>query len=116
MAAQGEGRRAESHRHRAEGPAEQEGHHPWVHGFARRGRRNPDRASLVARTRALDRALQWNHLVIPHFHIPYARIALWNKFGYPSVTPLQGVQLNAWWIDPDKDAALAGRGRTSGER
>ena len=76
----------------------------------------PDRASLVTRTRALDRALQWTFLVIPHFHIPYTRIALWDKFGYPSVTPLQGVQLNAWWIDPDKDAALAGRGRTSGER
>lgn len=69
----------------------------------------PDRASLVARVRALDRALQWSFLVIPHWHIPYDRIAFWDKFGYPPVTPLQGVQLNAWWIDPAKDAALAGR-------
>ncbi|MFO7642614.1 MAG: extracellular solute-binding protein [Candidatus Competibacteraceae bacterium] len=76
----------------------------------------PDRASLVMRVRALDRALQWQFLVIPHWHIPYARIAYWDKFGYPSVTPSQGVQLNAWWIDPDKDTALVRRGRTSGER
>ncbi|HRF44170.1 MAG TPA: extracellular solute-binding protein [Candidatus Competibacteraceae bacterium] len=67
----------------------------------------PDRASLTIRVRALDRALQWNYLVIPHWHIPYTRLAFWNKFGYPAVTPLQGVQLNAWWIDPDKAAALA---------
>ncbi|MCB1822818.1 MAG: ABC transporter substrate-binding protein, partial [Candidatus Competibacteraceae bacterium] len=62
----------------------------------------PDRASLITRVRALDRALQWNYLVIPHWHIPYARLAFWDKFGYPAVTPLQGVQLNAWWIDPAK--------------
>ena len=66
----------------------------------------PDRASLVTRVRALDRALQWNFLVIPHWHIPYDRVAFWDKFGYPAVTPLQGVQLDAWWIDPGKDGAL----------
>jgi len=75
----------------------------------------PDRASLVTRVRALDRALQWNYLVIPHWHIPYARLAFWDKFGYPAVTPLQGVQLEAWWIDRDKDAALAQRGSGSGK-
>jgi microcin C transport system substrate-binding protein len=69
----------------------------------------PDRASLTTRTRALDRALQWSYLVIPHWHIPYDRIAFWDKFGYPAVTPLQGVQLNAWWIDPAKAAALGQR-------
>ena len=67
----------------------------------------PDRPSLVTRVRALDRALQWNFLVIPHWHIPYDRIAFWDKFGYPAVTPLQGVQLDAWWIDPARDKALA---------
>ena len=67
----------------------------------------PDRASLVTRVRALDRALQWSYLVIPHWHIPYDRIAFWNKFGYPSTTPMQGVQLNTWWVDAEKAAALA---------
>ena len=37
------------------------------------------------------------------------RVAFWDRFGYPAVTPLQGVQLDAWWIDPVKDVALAGR-------
>ena len=75
----------------------------------------PDRASLVTRVRALDRALQWNFLVIPHWHIPYDRIAFWDKFGYPAVTPLQGVQLNAWWVDPTREAALGQRGSGSGK-
>ena len=69
----------------------------------------PDRPSLVTRVRALDRVLQWNFLVIPHWHIPYDRIAFWDKFGYPAATPLQGVQLDAWWIDPGRDKVLAER-------
>ncbi len=75
----------------------------------------PDRASLVSRVRALDRALQWNYLVIPHWHLPYDCIAFWDKFGYPTVIPLQGVQLNAWWIDPNREAALNRRGAGSGK-
>jgi microcin C transport system substrate-binding protein len=67
----------------------------------------PDRPSLVTRTRALDRALQWSFLVVPHWHIPYDRVAFWDKFGYPAVTPLQGVQLDAWWVDSAKDGALS---------
>ena len=35
----------------------------------RAGHRAPDRASLVAATRALDRVLLWGHYVIPHWHI-----------------------------------------------
>ncbi len=66
----------------------------------------PDRASLVTRVRALDRALQWSYLVIPHWHIPYDRLVFWDKFGRPAVTPSQGVQLDTWWIDPTKDTAL----------
>lgn len=69
----------------------------------------PDRTSLVTRVRALDRALQWSFLVIPHWHLSQSRIALWDKFGYPAVTPLQGVQLDAWWVDPAKESTLAAR-------
>jgi microcin C transport system substrate-binding protein len=58
----------------------------------------PDRAALVARVRALDRVLQWGHYVIPQWHIPYDRIAYWDKFGRPAITPLQGVQLDTWWV------------------
>ena len=43
----------------------------------------PDRASLVNRVRALDRVLQWGYYVIPQWHLPYDRVAYWDKFGYP---------------------------------
>lgn len=61
-----------------------------------------DRDELVARTRALDRVLLWNHYVIPQWHIGYDRVAHWDKFGRPDVTPMRGYQLFAWW---SKDAA-----------
>ena len=57
----------------------------------------PDRPALVARVRALDRALQWNHFVIPQWHLDYDRIAYWDKFARPEVVPRQGVQLDTWW-------------------
>jgi len=61
-----------------------------------------DRTSLVNQVRALDRVLQWDHWVIPQWHLPYDRVAYWDKFGYPSAVPAMGVQLDAWWIEPGK--------------
>ena len=66
----------------------------------------PNRKSLVISVRALDRVLQWGHWVIPHWHIKYDRIAFWNKFGRPKVTPIQGNQFLTWWIDTNKESAL----------
>ncbi|CAA7611923.1 putative oligopeptide transporter subunit; periplasmic-binding component of ABC superfamily transporter [Candidatus Terasakiella magnetica] len=57
----------------------------------------PDRDSLVAATRALDRVLLWNHYVIPQWHLGYNRLAYWAKFGRPAITPMRGYQINAWW-------------------
>ncbi len=65
-----------------------------------------DRKSLVAHVRALDRVLQWGHWVIPQWHIPYDRLVYWDRFGRPEVTPTQGVQFDAWWVDPRKAAEL----------
>lgn len=62
----------------------------------------PDRESLIAHTRALDRVLQWGFYVIPHFHQDYDRIAYWAIFGRPRVTPAQGAQFDAWWVDAAK--------------
>lgn len=73
----------------------------------------PTRKSLVARTRALDRALQWSHIVVPHWHIAYDRIARWDKFGMPKKIPVQGVVTSTWWIDPEKEAALSQRKKPS---
>jgi microcin C transport system substrate-binding protein len=62
----------------------------------------PDRPSLVARTRALDRVLLWGHYVIPHFHINAFRVAHWNRFGRPAVAPKNEIGFDTWWIDPSR--------------
>lgn len=66
----------------------------------------PNRDALITRVHALDRVLLWNHFVIPHWHIPYDRIAYWDKFGRPGVIPIRGAELLTWWIDADRAAAL----------
>lgn len=65
-----------------------------------------DRTHLTAATRALDRVLQWGHYVVPLFHQPKDRVAHWDRFGIPAQTPLYGFQLNAWWINRDKEKQL----------
>ncbi len=72
----------------------------------------PTREELVQRTRALDRVLQWKHIVIPHWHTPYDRILHWDKFSRPTVIPDQGTSLFTWWIDPVKEKQLEARGRS----
>jgi microcin C transport system substrate-binding protein len=69
----------------------------------------PDRKALVTRTHALDRALLWGAYVIPHWHINLFRVVYWDKFGRPAVSPKYALGFNTWWVDPQKDAALARR-------
>jgi len=69
-----------------------------------------DRQALIDACRALDRVLQWNYLVIPHFHAGYDRIAYWDKFGQPKITPTRGTQFLSWWVVADKAAALKAAG------
>ena len=67
----------------------------------------PDRATLVATTRALDRVLLWGHYVIPQWHIRSFRLVYWNKFGRPEIRPKYGLGFPAtWWIDREKAARL----------
>lgn len=75
----------------------------------------PDRDSLITATRALDRALQWGHYVIPNWHTPYDRIAYWDKFGRPAVTPDRGNQFMAWWVDAAKAESLSDRKKASAD-
>jgi microcin C transport system substrate-binding protein len=67
----------------------------------------PNRAALVARTRALDRVLLHNDFVIPQWHIRSFQIAWWDKFGRPERAPRFGLGLEAWWVDPERERALA---------
>jgi len=66
----------------------------------------PDRSSLLTAVRALDRVLQWNYWVIPHWQVPFDRVLYWDKFGRPEITPALGFRFDAWWIDPERGTAV----------
>lgn len=71
-----------------------------------------DRDELVAATHALDRVLLWNFYALPQFYSAGIRAAYWNKFGIPETQPLYiGVDIDSWWIDVDKEKALAAKYR-----
>jgi microcin C transport system substrate-binding protein len=65
---------------------------------------SPDREQLVLRTRALDRVLQWNHFVIPQYHINKYRVAYWDKFAMPSIRPKYSLGFDNWWIKTDQES------------
>lgn len=66
------------------------------------------RADLVAATHALDRVLLWGYYVVPQWHLSKVWMAYWNKFGIPDRQPTYiGVDVQSWWIDPAREAALA---------
>ena len=73
----------------------------------------PDRETLVAASRALDRVLLWNHYVIPQWWSPL-RSARWNRFGLPDTlpdyAPLGGFP-TVWWYDDTASAADSGSGQ-----
>ncbi|MHA6493210.1 extracellular solute-binding protein [Pseudomonas borbori] len=61
------------------------------------------RQSLIAHTRALDRVLLWGHYVIPNWHIKTWRVAYWDRFEHPPITPKYDIGLNTWWVRPKAD-------------
>jgi len=66
-----------------------------------------DRTGLVAATKALDRTLLWNHFVVPMWHIPYQRVAYWNRFGKPDTQPDHSLGFpSVWWFDEAKAAKV----------
>ena len=67
---------------------------------------SPDRASLVTRARALDRALLWGFYVIPNWHIAADRVLYWDKFSRPAQPVKVGAFTNRWWYDEKKAARL----------
>jgi len=58
------------------------------------------RESLVNLTRALDRVLLWNHYVIPQHHISAWRVAYWDTFERPKISPKLDIGFFTWWIKP----------------
>jgi microcin C transport system substrate-binding protein len=68
----------------------------------------PNRADLVAATRALDRVLLWNYYVIPQWYSPFERLAMWNMYGRPEKLPSRSASfLRVWWWDAAAAKRLA---------
>jgi microcin C transport system substrate-binding protein len=68
----------------------------------------PDRPSLITACKALDRALIWNHYVVPMWFIPYERTARWDRFGRPDKMPDYSVGFpSIWWWDEEKAKKVA---------
>lgn len=56
-----------------------------------------DRESLVTAARVLDRALQWQWLVVPARYDPVRRVAVSARFAPPPGQPRFGYGDDAWW-------------------
>jgi microcin C transport system substrate-binding protein len=66
-----------------------------------------DRAGLTTACRALDRALIWNHYVVPMWFIAYERTARWNRFGKPDKLPDYAIGFpGIWWWDEARAAKV----------
>ncbi|QKT03454.1 ABC transporter substrate-binding protein [Ectothiorhodospiraceae bacterium 2226] len=68
------------------------------------------RADLVAAARALDRVLLWGHYVVPNWHTRVFRVAYWDKFDRPAVSPPYALGFETWWVDAEREAALRRQG------
>lgn len=61
------------------------------------------REDLVAYTHALDRVLQWNYLLVPHWHVDYWRLAWWAKLQRPEhLSGLTPGITDTWWAKEGK--------------
>lgn len=67
----------------------------------------PDRDSLVAATKALDRVMMADQYVIPSYTILADRIAYWDRFGHPDPYPRFNIGFpSVWWYDEAKAAQV----------
>ncbi len=67
-----------------------------------------DRDDLVASTRALDRVLLWNNYVVPQYHSPFERLAMWDMYRRPDKLPSRSTSfLRVWWYDAAAAKRLA---------
>lgn len=62
------------------------------------------REDLITACHALDRVLLHMHYVVPHWHSSAHRIAYWDKFQHPQISPdydpVYSVGLMTWWAKP----------------
>ncbi len=53
--------------------------------------------ALRPAARALDRVLTHEHYIIPHWNLSAWRVAYWNQFGRPDITPAYNLGIDTWW-------------------
>lgn len=58
-----------------------------------------DREELVNMTRTLDRVLMFGYYVIPFHTNSVSRVAMWDFFKMPEITPITGAVFDTWWVD-----------------
>ena len=75
---------------------------PAVDSLIKRMTEAREREVFVDVVRAMDRVLLWGHHFVPLYYLQGDRVAYWNRFGRPKVTPLYGLVIDAWWEDPAK--------------
>ncbi len=68
---------------------------------------SPDRETLTAYVKAIDRLLLFGFYVVPNWHLAADRILFWDKFGRPDIPLKNGVNYRRWWFDEGKVARLA---------
>ncbi|MFH1158018.1 MAG: extracellular solute-binding protein [Pseudomonadota bacterium] len=62
----------------------------------------PDRPSLVARARALDRAIMWGYYMIPMYYLGRDLVAHAADIRRPASVPVYGIVTETWWMQSDK--------------
>ncbi|WP_024682331.1 extracellular solute-binding protein [Pseudomonas syringae] len=70
---------------------------PAVDGLIEGLVRANDRPTMVRYAHALDRVLQWGFYWIPNYYPPGSSSVWWNRFGRPSIAPLNDVGIDTWW-------------------
>lgn len=64
------------------------------------------RQELVLYTQAMDRILLFGWYIIPSGFSDKYRIAYWDKFEKPKITPHYNLSISSWWIDTEKEAKI----------
>jgi microcin C transport system substrate-binding protein len=84
---------------------------PAVDALVEQALKAKSRAELIVTCRALDRVLRAGRYWIPHWHGLFRRVAAWDVFGHPDVTPRLDLGYSSlWWWDAEKAAAIKARG------
>ena len=71
--------------------------HPVIDALVNKIIMAETREQLVQTTKALDRVLLTQHIVIPQWYLPAYRIAYWDKFSHPQIAPIYDLGLSTWW-------------------